>query len=71
MNENNEGMLIEFQEKNNGWSDDTAQIYIDAYKNLGELIKNKSKDFTELKELIDTCKDGQRMGIEQLQKITV
>ena len=70
MNEN-DGMLIEFQEKNNGRSDDTAQIYIDAYKNLGELIKNKSKDFTELKELIDTCKDGQRMGIEQLQKITV
>ena len=70
MNEN-DGMLIEFQEKNNGWSDDTAQIYIDAYKNLGELIKNKSKDFTELKELIDTCKDGQRMGIEQLQKISV
>ena len=68
---NNDGMLIEFQEKNNGWSDDTTQIYIDAYKNLGELIKNKSKDFTELKELIDTCKDGQRMGIEQLQKISV
>lgn len=65
---NNNGILIECENKNNGWSDDTVKTYINAYKELETLISNNSRDFARIDELISLCKDGQKMGIEELQQ---
>lgn len=52
---------------NNNLTKELTEKYINAHKELETLIRNNSRDFARIDELISLCKDGQKMGIEELQ----